>query len=217
LLAKTAAQAGKNDLAIEEYEQLARAQRQSPEIAVQLGLAHQAKGDLAGAVEEFERARSLAPKNALVYAFLGKAQDDLGRKTPAIASYRQSLSLDNRNPWVMNNLAYLLAETGGDLREAMTLAKTAAHNDPNNASFSDTVGSIYLKQMDFSSAIHVFQGLTDKKPKDVSFRIHLGEAWLASGDRNRGRAELQVARALATTTGQRGDIEKLLGGTDRGQ
>jgi tetratricopeptide (TPR) repeat protein len=211
LLARTAAQAGENDLAIAEYEQLARVQTQSPEIAVGLGLARQTKGDLSQAVVEFERARDLAPKSSLVLAYLGRAQEQLGRKADAITSYRKSLAFDKRDPWVMNNLAYLLTENGGDLNEAMTLAQDAVRADPNNTSFSDTVGLIYLKKKDLPSAAHIFQGLKEKSPKDVNLRIHFSQTLLASGDRSQARSELQAALALPVTPDERATIKKLMG------
>jgi tetratricopeptide (TPR) repeat protein len=211
LLAKTAAQAGDNDLAVAEYEQLAHVLTQSPAIAVGLGLALQARSDLLHAVAEFERARKLAPKSALVLAYLGRAQEDLGRKTDAITSYRQSLAFDKRNPWVMNNLAYLLADSGGDLNEAMIFAQDAVRADPNNTSFSDTVGLIYLKKKDLPSAAHVFQGLKEKSPKDVNLRIHFSQTLLASGDTSQARSELEAALALPATPDERATIKKLMG------
>src|SRR6202012_684707 len=60
LLARTAAGAGRNDLALEQYAQLSREQPDSPTIAVEYGLACQASGDLGRAVGEFEAAAKLA-------------------------------------------------------------------------------------------------------------------------------------------------------------
>jgi Flp pilus assembly protein TadD len=217
LLAKTAVQAGMKELAVAEYEQLARAETESVSVALQLGLAYQANGDPVRAVGEFERANKMAPQNSPVYAFLGKALDDAGRKSDAIVSYRQSLALDRRNPWVMNNLAYLLAETGGDLDAALKLAQSAVRESPGNAGFSDTLGFIYLKRKNFQSAIHTFQGVRDQYPKDAGFRTHLGEALLDSGDRSQGRSELTTALALASTPEERNRVELLLRSAGQGR
>ena len=210
LLAATAAQAGQNELAVQEYEQLARDQVSSPEVAVQLGLAYQSSHDLPRALAEFERARKLAPQAPLVYAYLGKALDESGRKADAIRSYRQCLSLNDRNPWVLNNLAYLLAETGGDLTEALKLAQEASQQAADDASFTDTVGWVYLKKRDFSSAIHVFESVRDKHPKEVVFRIHLAMALLGSGDSIKARTELKAAQLLPCTQQDKDVIGRLL-------
>ena len=210
LLARVAAEAGNYDLAVEQYRLLERKQPGSPTIALQLGVVCQTKGDLDCAIGEFERAKKLAPRNALAWGFLGKAQEDSRRKPEAIASYRQSLQLDGRNPWVMNNLAYLLADTAGDLNEALRLAGNAVRQSPGNSAFSDTLGWVYLKKKDFQSAIHVFEGARDRSPQAVDFRIHLGQALLASGDRNQARSELETALRLPATPQERRAIEDLL-------
>jgi tetratricopeptide (TPR) repeat protein len=209
LLANVAAQAGQNDLALAQYEQLARAEADSPALALRLGLAYQAKHDSARAVAEFERARKLAPQDALVYAYLGKALEDSERKPEAIAIYRQSMSLDSHNPWVKNNLAYLMADTGGDLNQALRLAQEAERQQPNEASFTDTVGWVYLKKGDFASAMHVFEAVLEKSPRNVTFRIHLAMTLLASGNPARGRLELISARQFPCTPEEKSQIAEL--------
>lgn len=210
LLARVAAEAGSYDLAVEQYRQLERNQPLSPTIALQLGVVCQTKGDLDCAIGEFERAKKLVPGNALTWGFLGKALEDARRKPEAIASYHQSLQLDGRNPWVMNNLASLLADTSGNLDEALKLAGTAVRQSPGNAAFNDTLGWVYLKKKDFQSAIHVFEGARDKSPTEVDYRIHLGQALLASGEHNQARSELLVAKRLTPNPQERRMIEDLL-------
>jgi len=210
LLANVAAEAGSNDLAFEQYRLLEKAQPESPVIALQLGLVCQTKGDLNCAIAEFERAKKLAPGNAAVWGFLGKVLEDAGRKPEAIASYHKSLELDGRDPWVMNNLAYLLADTTGNLNEALKLAGDAVRQIPGNAAFNDTLGWVYLKKRDFPSAIHVFEGARDRNPQAVDYRIHLGQAFLASGNRNQARSELETALTLTATAPERREIEDLL-------
>jgi tetratricopeptide (TPR) repeat protein len=212
LLASVAAEAGNYDLAIEQYRLLARSQPEAPAIALQLGLACQAKGDRDCALSEFERAKSLAPGNAAVWGFLGKALEDSGRKPEAIASYHQSLQLDQRDPWVKNNLAYLIADSAGDLNEALKLAGDAVRQNPGNAAFNDTLGWVYLRKKDFQSAIHVFEWARDRSPQTVDYRIHLGQALLASGNRDQARSELETALHLPSTPAERRAIQDLLDG-----
>jgi len=45
-------------------------------------------------------------------------------------SYRQALRLDPGNPEIMNNLAYLILETGGSPDEALTMAQQAKAKTP---------------------------------------------------------------------------------------
>jgi predicted Zn-dependent protease len=210
LLAGVAHETGDNELAVEQYRQLQRNQPGSGAIALQLGVACQAQGDLDCAIGEFERARKMSPGTAATWGYLAKALEDAGRKPEAVASYQQSLRLDPRNPWVMNNLAYLLADTSADLNEALKLAGDAVRQSPGNAAFNDTLGWVYFKKKDFQSAIHVFEGARDKNPEAIDYRIHLGQAFLASGDPGRARSELEAALRLPATPQERRMIADLL-------
>jgi tetratricopeptide (TPR) repeat protein len=210
LLARVAGETGNNDLAVEQYKQLERNQPGSPAIALQLGVACQAKGDLDCAINELERAKHLAPGTAATWGYLGKALEDAGRTPEAVASYQKSLELDGRNPWVMNNLAYLLVEKAGNLNQALKLAGDAVRQNPGNPAFNDTLGWIYLKKGDIQSAIHLFEGARDKSPEAIDYRIHLGQALLASGNRNQARSELEAALRLPATPRERKTIADLL-------
>jgi Flp pilus assembly protein TadD len=210
LLAKTAAQAGQNDLAASAYEEAARVQPNSPAIAIGFGLACQSRGDYPRAIAEFARAEKLDPAEGLPSAYLGRALDESGHPQEAILSYRRSLARESHDPWVMNNLAYLLAERGGDLNEAFRLADAAVRVNPGNPLFNDTLGWVYFRKKDYASAIQIFSGVRDKSPGDVEFRIHLSRALLASGDRNRVSGELLAAKALPCSPAQREQINRLI-------
>jgi Flp pilus assembly protein TadD len=210
LLADVAERSGQYDLALAQYEQLARLQPDSAALALRLGLTYQKKHESAQAAAEFERASKLTPEDARAYGYLGQALDESGRKPEAIAADRRSLALDSHNPWVMNNLAYLMADTGGDLNEAAKLALEAVRLQPNEVSFSDTLGWVYLKKGDSSSALHVFESACQKNPGDVTFHIHLAMALLASGDRNKSRSELKAAGQLPASPQEKNSIARLL-------
>jgi Flp pilus assembly protein TadD len=69
---------------------------------------------------------------------------------------------------------------------------------------------VYFKKRDFQSAIHVFEGARDRSPEAIDYRIHLGQAFLASGNRNQARSELETALTLTATAPERREIEDLL-------
>ncbi len=210
LLARVAGEAGNNDLAVEQFRQLSKNQPGSASIAFQLGVACHARGDLDCAIGAFERAKELDPKVAATWGYLGKALEEAGRRPEAVTSYRRSLDLDAGNTWVMNNLAFLLADMSGDLGEALKLAGNAVRQNPGNAAFNDTLGWVYLKKRDFRSAIQEFEGARNRSPEAVDYRIHLGEALLGAGNRNEARAELVTALRLPATQQERKTIENLL-------
>jgi len=81
---------------------------------------------------------------------LGVAYDATGRKKEAAELYEASLKINGQNPVVLNNLAYYIAQNGGDLDKALTFAQRARQASPNKLSYADTVAiftsrSIWLR------------------------------------------------------------------------
>ena len=77
-----------------------------------------------------------------------------------MTGYRDAMKIDPNNAMVLNNLAYLMTQTGGNLDEALTLAQRAKQQLPNLTEVSDTIGWIYMKKNLNDSAIEIFRDLT---------------------------------------------------------
>jgi tetratricopeptide (TPR) repeat protein len=211
LLAETAGRARRFDLAIEQYQKVQQLQpAASSDIPFQLGLLYDAKGQLDQALIQFETARRTSAKDPLPPALLGKVLEQSGRRQEAIGNYRESLRLDPGNASVMNNLAFALAETNGDLNEALQMALRAVQKSQDNPEFTDTLGWVYFKRKDIPSALQVFQKLRQRQPKNASFRIHLAMAYLQNGDSSSAQHELVAAEELHPSIEQRSEIKQLL-------
>jgi tetratricopeptide (TPR) repeat protein len=210
LLAETAARAGRLDLAIEQYQKLLEVQPASPDIPFQLGLLYDAKGQYDQALVQFQAARRLNPKDPLPPALMGKVLEQTGRRQEAAVNYRESLRLDPENASVMNNLAFALAESNGDLNEALQVALRAVQKSPNSPELADTLGWVYLKRKNIPSALQVFENLRQRQPKNASFRIHLAMAFLEKGDVTSAHHELAAAQELHPSAEQQSQIKQLL-------
>jgi tetratricopeptide (TPR) repeat protein len=210
LLAETAGRAGRVDLAIEEYQKVRQMLPASAEIPLELGLLYDAKGQFDQALHQFEVAHKMNAKDPLPPALLGKVLEQTGRREEAVANYRESLRLDPGNASVMNNLAFALAETNGDLNEALQMALQAVQKSQGNPEFTDTLGWVYLQKKDIPSALHIFQNLRQKQPQNASFRIHLAMAFLQSGDRTSAHHELAAAERLHPSPQEQSEIKQVL-------
>ncbi len=195
LLANAALRAHKFDLAVQQYSKLADAHPQSYREHLSLGDALLQAGNIQEAVTQFQVAKSLAPKDPETNAMLALALHNAGRSNEAAQAYRDTLSLQSGNPLVMNNLAYLMAETGGDLNEAQRLAQDAAHEQPSNMAMADTLGWIYVKKKLPDSAIQVLSNVVRKDPKSSIHHYHLAVAYNDKGDKAAARQELEAALA----------------------
>jgi tetratricopeptide (TPR) repeat protein len=210
LLAETAGRAGRLDLAIEQYQKLLQMQPASPDIPFQLGLLYDAKRQFDQALVQFQAARRLNPKDPLPPALMGKVLEQAGQRQEAITNYRESLRLDPENASVMNNLAFALAESNGDLNEALQVALRAVQKSPNSPELADTLGWVYLKRKNIPSALQVFENLRQRQPQNASFRIHLAMAFLEKGDTTSAHHELAAAQELHPSTEQQSQIKQLL-------
>jgi predicted Zn-dependent protease len=96
----------------------------------------------------------------------------------------------------MNNLAFLLAQSGDSLDEAVNLARKAVSKAPGNAAYLDTLGFVYLKHNRSDEALQIFTSLIRKYPDDPACAYHTGMAWYQKGDRARAKTFLSHALDL---------------------
>ena len=94
----------------------------------------------------------------------------------------------------MNNLAFLVADVGANLEEALNLSQQVVKRAPQQPDFADTLGWIYLKKGTADAALGIFTNLARKHPENATYRYHLGLALLGQGDKTKARAELEAAR-----------------------
>jgi tetratricopeptide (TPR) repeat protein len=211
LLASTAARAGKLDLAIQQYEQLREKHGEDPETYTQLGQLYQRKHDLARSIAMLQRAAELAPGDWKAATRLGVVQQVSGLASQAKGNYGRAIELGGDDPDLFNNLAYLDADMGADLDEAMALSQKGLAKSPNNSQYTDTAGFIYFKKGDTGTALQIFQALSHKYPNDAGFRYHLALALLKSGNRAQGEHELRTAVAADPSLADATRVKNLLG------
>ena len=182
----------------------------SVDINFRLGQVHRAKNDPQGAIGYFQKAASLNAKDGRAWAYLASAQQDVGRLEEAKADYKRALALYPSHAVLMNNFAYIMAETGGDLEEALKYAQGGLHLQPENPNFADTVGLVLLKKENTDTALQIIGGLSKKYPDNPSFRYHFAMALLKKGDRTRAKSELNATQSLKRSREEDKKIQDLL-------
>ena len=165
------------------------------------------------AIVYLTKARDLAPKSVEPLLLLGGAQLQLKRPEDAKQNYRAVLKLDAANLEALNNLAFLTADTGGNLDEALKMATEASQKAPTQPNIADTMGYVYLKMRKNESALQVFRNLAKQYPSNPMFRYHHGLALLETGDKAGAKAELQAALADKPADALAVKIKEALGRT----
>jgi tetratricopeptide (TPR) repeat protein len=213
-IASAAVLSGKFDLGIAEYQQvlgmLGQDATARADIFLRLGETYRRKGDMSNAVAALQQARGSLPDNPVVLSTLALALDNSGRRTEARQAYEAALKYDPNNAMALNNLAFLLADTGGDLDQALTLAQKAKQLLPNLAEVSDTLGLIYLRKNLSDNAVDIFKQLVSKEPNASTFHYHLGMALSQKGDKPKALEELQHALKDNPSKEEKEKIQQLM-------
>jgi Flp pilus assembly protein TadD len=210
-LANLEARTQQYDQAIADFQWLLQRNPKSPDLHFSLSMTYRSKGDLKAAAEHLRKARDLNPVSPNLWLQLGLVLDSSGQSEEARASYEQVLKLEPDNAIALNNLAYKIAETGGDLDQALTFAQRAKQKMPQDLNVADTLGWIYIKKNLSDSAIEIFRDLVAKNPANPTYRYHLGMAFYQKGDKPQAKRELQAALQRKPPKDEEQKIKELLG------
>jgi tetratricopeptide (TPR) repeat protein/Zn-dependent protease with chaperone function len=169
------------------------------------------KGNINESIREFQRAAAANPKDASPLVQLGLLMDGTGRPNEAKPYYEQILKLQPDNPVALNNLAYLKAEEGRDLDQALTMALEAHEKAPNSAEVADTLGWAYLKKNMSAEAIAAFrEALQEDSSPAPAVHYHLAMALFQNGETPAALRELRTALANNPSPSDREQIKALL-------
>jgi tetratricopeptide (TPR) repeat protein len=196
LMGNTAVRAGKFDLGIQTFNrmlgQVEKGGKQG-DLYMRIGETYRLKGDPSSAVQALQKARETLPANVVVLSTLAIVLGEASRKPEAKQVYEATLKIEPNNALALNNLAFLLAETGGDLDDALTKATRAKQMQPALHEISDTLGWIYLQKNLPDSAIEIFKDLVSKEPYHSTYHYHLGMAYSQKGDKTKALDQLREA------------------------
>lgn len=133
-------------------------------------------------VAVLEAAATAVPESADLQFRLALVYEREDRRADAIDAYEKAISLNGDLAMAKNNLAYLLAESGGDLDRALELAQQAKEALPDDGSAADTLGWVLLKRGVPSAAIGYLEEAVQRFPADAFevqgiVRNHLAEAY----------------------------------------
>ena len=153
-------------------------------------------GDLPASIQTYEDALKMQPRSPAIHTVLGDLYQGQQNYAAAQRHYEAALAIDPGFALAANNLAWLLAQTGGNLDVALSLAEKAKQLQPEMLNSSDTLGWIEYKKGIYQDAIQLFRECVAKAPGSATYRFHLGLALVAAGDTRQGKAQLQAALRL---------------------
>ncbi|WP_333839937.1 tetratricopeptide repeat protein [Pelomicrobium sp.] len=207
---------GKLEPALAAFNELLEAHPDFVPARLDRGDLFMAKGEHDKAIADYQRAAQAAPKNADAQFKLGTAYHGSGRMVEAEKAYRAALKADPRHAPAHNNLAWLLAQSGQRLDEALRLAQKAVALSPGVGTFHDTLGTIHLLRGELDPAIAAFQKAAGTQPPQAEFYYRLGVAHRRKGNRQEAIAALkralEIQKDFPYAADARKELEKLGGG-----
>jgi tetratricopeptide (TPR) repeat protein len=104
-----------------------------------------------------------------------------GEKEQFESTLREGVDKYPDNPELMNELAYLWADSGSHLQEALALSSRAAEIDPDNGPIQDTRGWVYYRMGQPKDALPYLQRAAFMTNNDPVVLQHVGDAYLKLG------------------------------------
>jgi tetratricopeptide (TPR) repeat protein len=210
VLANFEVRAERYDDAIAIFKGLLEKEPKSPDLLFKLGETQRRKGDLNAAMENFRRCSQEAPNDTGSLLQLGLLLEGTGKRDQAKPIWEQILKIQPDHPVALNNLAFIKAEEGVDLDQALTMAQRARQKSPASDDIADTLGWIYIKKNLTEDAVRVFKDLVVKDPTNYSFHLHYAMALKQKGDFPGAKKELEAALQNKPSKDDEAKIRQLL-------
>jgi tetratricopeptide (TPR) repeat protein len=175
-------------IALEMLEDVAGQSSNPVAIQTYIGLIHSFNKEYEEAVKAFERAeQSVMPDsntnalNATFYFWYAAASERLGHLERSEELFRKSIAMEPEHAEAYNYLAYMWAERGTNLNEALTFIKKALEIEPESGAFIDTLGWIYFMQGRYEEARKQIERAASIIPADPTIAEHLGDIYMKLG------------------------------------
>jgi tetratricopeptide (TPR) repeat protein len=204
---------GQYDKAIGAYQGLLAKvsdPRLQSDLWTRIGESYLRKGDIQESINSLEKARQGQPNSTLLTTNLGQLYEYQNKNDVARKYYEMSIKVDPNNALALNNLAYMMSQTNGDLDQALTYATRAKQRLPEHAEINDTLGVIYIKKNLTDNAIDTFRTLVVKAPQNSTYHYHYAEALMQKGDRENAKKECQSALADKPKKQEENEIRQLM-------
>lgn len=145
----------------------------------------------------FREGLTVLPDNAELMMELARFYEQTKKYAEAKVAYGRLLEKFPNRDDAVNNLAYLLVESGDSPENFQQAVKLVERfNEASNPYFLDTRGWVLLKTGNVVEALEALKKAVAIAPNNADFRYHLGEAYFAVGDSGLSKVELEKSLEL---------------------
>ena len=162
--------------ALKRLNEAVKLEPDNPVSYYMLGLTYFDLGKMSRAEANLLKAKSLKPGMEGVSFHLGMLYDQKGRFDKAAEEMESEIKANPNYAPALNYLGYSFAEKGIRLDEALDLIKRATEQEPDNASYIDSLGWLYFKKGDYEKAAQ-YLNLACEKLLDTTIFEHVGDLY----------------------------------------
>jgi tetratricopeptide (TPR) repeat protein len=153
-------------------------------------------GKLDQAISQYEAVLNKNPNYLGGYMAIGTIYEQKGDGEKAETYYRKALEIKRDFAPAANNLAWNLADRGGNIDEALKFAQIAKEKMPKNPAVMDTLGWIYYLKGTYLNAIAELQDSVQLAPDNPAINYHLGMAYYKNNKEDGAKEFLEKALEL---------------------
>jgi tetratricopeptide (TPR) repeat protein len=147
--------------------------------------------------------------NAETWLTLGRVNAELGRNNAALAAYKKSLELNDKNLEAKIRVGMMLVQKG-QAGEAITFLENAHEQAPDSTGPIRALVSVYQRTGKPDKAVGMLIKLKKVQPKNVEVRGQLAQAYMSAGKDQKALEEIQGALEIERDYGLLVPYAKLL-------
>jgi tetratricopeptide (TPR) repeat protein len=159
----------------------------SPRVLIALATIFNWQKDYEKAISYFQQVDNLSTNDPAIeakltadfYLHYGSAYERWGKITEAGTVFQRGLQRYPKAHEILNYAAYMWAEAGINLDQALLFINRALRIEPENGAYLDTLGWIYYKQQMFHDALDQIRKAAALVKDDATIADHLGDILLA--------------------------------------
>jgi Flp pilus assembly protein TadD len=152
-------------------------------------------GQTEKAKEQYQAVQKKAGSDPQPWLLYGVMLSSSGNTSAAEDAYQEALKRDSKNPFALNNLAFLMAREGKDLDRALSLVEEARRGMPRSREIHDTLAYIYVRLGMKRNAAAALEELAANQPASQQERTRALVEEINRGDLATVRAEMERASA----------------------
>jgi len=175
-----------------------------------LGSVYARRKQVPETIRVYESALRIRKNDVGLMNMLGMLYQEQGEVKKAQEIYNRVLDVDPNSGVAANNLAWIYADSVGDMDKALELARRARLALPRVANVTDTLGWIYSRRQHNSLAIPLLREAVKADPKSGEYRFHLAVALQRSGQKDEARQEITSALKLNAALRSRDEAQEIL-------